>query len=1108
MTAYMRPIIEKTSTAARSLGAAVRPYLGTSKLRNALIRPSVAANPITASLSESVTAKPSLMTRVLSRTASAKNYLATGALAASMTVSADSYAGPISEILNSAQSAVSSMGLTGGLAAAGATAYIIGQYISDRNYKTENFRKHPGSPSPKRIMSRVILPTLGATAAAGALLHQTYNLSNWLELDYNKPMWYTLGALSAFYALKIAVPSLRHMYESVAGIQRVFTPDRLKNKLLTNALTNLAELGYVALFVKWLAPKYYECVYQNTFEIFHNIASGDLAGPDTILAAGAGASLGLLYSITRGRQTSVISNPLNLDQKIQRGILPSARTAMLCAGLAATAEMAGTSSFARFLVFSGFILWYSHGMLHATRSNIDARLAQDDSKDLLTDADLRKFVDTPKAKFFLMQKVAAAGNLPALIATYVSSIIGERSNWIVSNSTGEDSLPQWNNAARAIEMIRNNDQIIRDMILSSYHDLNTATTVSDALDSVSCFFDRLADYYSVPNTDNGGHPLCNGDYAALGAATGSANLRDGMYINPNDEPDMVAGKHIRLAATRFRMQAERLRNADASGIYASADLNELKQHLTALLDVKFRKHNLHIDSHAVMTWANYLPDSYNAKQDGVNSELEIMAGGSSRMEVAVDHGLTGRTEKWLIPTLMTKEIRDDQGDVVNMDSAPSMDNRFYWRRQPAHEIGSTHTDIAYIDDTAFYDWCMSNPGMAERYYPTADIKDVPALPDKLYLDLVYTNGCRQRFFGNGTSIIVTGALPADSPQIRVIPGISQPGAPVNLTYSSEVWGEKVDLRSGQSVAGCRRRFFYRNADFTDISDMEQTDFRVAAGMVIHELDKPHIKLHFQIPEKNSVPFDPSIIDNKNDVPVQIAQSLSWMLLRMTDKETGRRLFIPLNNNKENGPKGLFYQQGWKNFDEGVPPQVLDGRTLPAGDPGLPYNGWVLRLTRTNGQPAYVPLPYYVDDPQRPWKVELDLAREKDAQMPLAKFVVLRKAPDGSVTDKSRSGSIPMDLWQHVMQEPIKEDSINKRGKPAGADEVWVDNSDTVHFRMRPGTALPSWFDTSKMAVSGSDATMNIVDFLHLQAVIEDQTLYERFMPLGNYKYVWDPGTIV
>jgi hypothetical protein len=583
--------------------------------------------------------------------------------------------------------------------------------------------------------------------------------------------------------------------------------------------------------------------------------------------------------------------------------------------------------------------------------------------------------------------------------------------------------------------------------------------------------------------------------------------------------------------------------------------------LNRAVDQLYRKHNIPIMMIAPFQFENVLLRKSIAKIATTNLYQEGLRNIWTGIPVVQYDPKSRRFYSKMIPTKVARMLKTEHDEHIwretanepnyrearNVESRPGEDNRYKWVDRPVHTIGDNQSDILYIDNSVHF----AKYGQDLSKYPTQFDQTVPQLKADEFFDVVYRDGTRLRLFGDGTGQHLNTNKEAISPRlgrtepvedgtyrrygdglierisdgqvirnaVRWLAGTAEPADELLVceplsTYEGTKIGKhgQHDWRWVKLPELNPKYFFYDRGPFQSLSDAEQVDLIVTDFLANYEADmeNPYIFLQWRIKEKRKFPADRKMLDSPNDKVMMVSPTIAFFTLRVTEAGTGRKLHIPYNKQKELFPqlKDVYstdnprrvnenvYVPEWKMIDtkEGV--QLV----TPQTDINCPYDQALkvkIRYTSTvlkDGKTTIEDKQYYtyhwyplhLKSPEHyeGATAEINIHPEKRGPNPFVKYTIARRNDKNEIVTKDGT-VIDRPLWNTIVAfKPLSPKEYESASQDIRDSAPVVDDGEVV--------TLPAG-----VTYKGR-SKISYYKYISLREYLLDQTLYERFIPVGEY----------
>lgn len=645
----------------------------------------------------------------------------------------------------------------------------------NRLYFNPRYKARPGDPTPKRIISKLVLPLLGVSIMAGAAIYTLGSLLPVLgiALPFSSTLVYPaliLGTLG-MTGLLILRSWIKEIYNRAQTVRSATFTYSKKNRFFTSFLSYHAQAADLIYMT-------YRAVTVTSIAV--GVAGRMILGTLNPASLLWGAGFGLLYYIFYYRGKARNNNPSNnFTARPQRGLWPMAKLALLGAAGGFIMTLAGPSYLINLLFAIGVFVAEAHGFVHAWRWNTAARDVEETAPKIYSDQEIQEAAMNPDAAMVSILKAGFAGNLPEIIpALWVNIHTRQGANWEVHQINGQEpsagTRAAFEKMYTDLALLISRNDIYRAWIRDAYDRMNAAAAAGNtaqAYEEVAALYERIARAFTVPCPDNNGVPPWHGNLGASGFV-GFPNQPLFHGTNENIEHYQALGRRMYTLGGVFLQQiANELRNRSQEYQNPSPTFTtlpgvlkpshaEVVARLKLTLDGLNRKHNVPVQMDPFMLFTNYYPQYDITKMEKLNKYNGFVRDVWTAMSLVRFSPTGQRFYTELIPTKVVKMLKTEHDasvwqespdepnyrQVKNVESRPNEDNRFKWVDRPLATIGETHSDIFCIDDSDHFNAHKDDLNI----YPTAHNQEVPLLGPNEYRDVVFTDGTRLRMYGDGT----------------------------------------------------------------------------------------------------------------------------------------------------------------------------------------------------------------------------------------------------------------------------------------------------------------------------------------------------------------------
>jgi|GEM_PF-5353555 len=991
-------------------------------------------------------------------------------------------------------------------------------YLARTLYLNPRHGGRPGDPTGRKIITKLVLPALATVTTWGAALLSSTIAASLLGWSSSTFLLGMAAIAGTYTAGKIIISSTRLIMDRLRGVRRTVEKLSLKNRLLTNFLTLNAQFSY-ALYTSTRALTFASLVYgvvgRGALNLWHLNFSP--------LAPLIGAALGLLYGLYYRRPVAQRVNPNQAPQKMRWNKLIAAACVGGGAALGTAVGVVGYNPFLNLFFASALFVVEMHDVLHGWKTLGGARKVEEDVPRIYSDLEIWRAARARTGEFSSLIKPSFNNDVVPIISAKL--FVREGSNWNINQVNSQDWCDVSATAGpRQIlgvwRLFQTMDLTMRDFrhwVQLAAGDVTTAANSQQALLHTASLYERLANAYDTPNADNNFSPPYEGNFAHMNIE----GFGDHTFSDPAaDQHYQYVGKLIQTKANDFRQRAIQLREEAArlyhpDSVVGRAELHELISDLREEIDPLYRRFNAHYDMFLASFASNILPEIILTKIECLDAFDALTRDFITGISILRRNPDTGDIYMEIIPSNVVKDLRKDPEykTVWNYESREKEDNRFHWFPRRTHEIGESHSDIAFID--------MSNHYYLHKddlnYYPTANVHTVPVLVADEFYDVVFKNGSRLRCYGDGRRV-PTGNVPASARDIVWVAGTPAPTELLENTVD-HAYGSSFSFYLKEPFAP--RFYFFFQTPYQSMSDAEQLDAIVSdlLAYLVEDRQMPFAFYQFKIPEKLKLPYDPEMVDRPSDQLLQVAQGTSWFMLKVQEKGSDGRLharYVPYNLRKDSYDlyvnEAAHPDRGWDSIDETVPVRLVSrGQRVDPTAPPCPYDRALVFTYKDGGHAdpsfndgnIYKRYPYPMGDPENyGGEAWIDLGRGKVGVMPIIKFVFLKRYDQGENRGKIiyKDGTISDAAWNAFVKKPVSQEVYEKMTEADRAQLPWVDAFDRVH--------IPEGFEVPADLPLAADRTIDIFTYREFRMSLLRETLYERFLPLESFAKFCDPNTIV
>jgi hypothetical protein len=689
---------------------------------------------------------------------------------------------------------------------------VLLTWLLSRLYFNRQNKARPGDKTPERILTKIVLPLVGAGLMAGAAIYGASLIVPFiaapLAVSSSAVYLYLLGGAAGLALLqalwrtgkeiKKRIPSVFLPSNVVRGTvksyrlfgrfggPRINHPYSFLNRVFTTFLSfgaQLADTVYMSYRAVTLASVIGTLGIKMAFGFMNPAA---LVG-DILLGTGIGVGYYLFFH----RKTAGLINPNQHPSKPTRGFMSLLRLGAVGAVAGGMLSAIGPLYAVNMLFALAFFAAEAFHMLHAWRWNTAARAVEETPPKIYSDQDVANAALKPDTPFVTMLKTGFPGNVQEIIpALWTNILTRQGTNWEVVQTNGMDAfstnesigrpkagamynglnlLMQWNAVFR--EWLRATDARIDAEALAG----NTAA----AIDALADYYRDFADFCTTPNADNLGVPGYSGNLYAMGFGVnaigfGGFDNEPTFHGTPDDtEHNRALGRRIyTLGGVFYRKAAADLRRlaleyqpgspqhySDAPNV-RKASHQEVIAHLKQAVDQLYRKHNVPIEMFPSYMFTNRRLQISIAKIGTMNIYQGRVRDNLTGMSLVRFDPSNERFYLELIPTKVARVLKTEHDEDVWKENPDDPD---YRRARNADSRPGEDNRFAWADrplhtigethsDILYID--NSDHFMAHGHdlsvYPTAFNQEVPTLGPDEYFDVVFKDGFRLRVFGDGT----------------------------------------------------------------------------------------------------------------------------------------------------------------------------------------------------------------------------------------------------------------------------------------------------------------------------------------------------------------------
>ncbi|MEA3493274.1 MAG: hypothetical protein U9R38_02685 [Candidatus Margulisiibacteriota bacterium] len=686
-----------------------------------------------------------------------------------------------------------------------------------------------------------------------------------------------------------------------------------------------------------------------------------------------------------------------------------------------------------------------------------------------------------------------------------------------------------------------------------------------ALEALAAFYERFARNVMEPCADNNGTPMYQGNFGAMGFKGFADRPRFfGNEANigkdkPNIEHNRALGRRMEfLGGTENLERAEQLRRiADAyrvggENMPGSSMLKPSHEEVIIILkratDQLYRKHNIPIMMIPPFQFENVLLRKSIAKIATTNLYQEGLRNIGTGIPLVMHDPKNQRFYQKLIPTKVSRMLKTEHDEHIwresadeanyrearNVDSRPGEDNRYKWVDRPIHTIGDNQTDILYIDNSVHF----AQHKHDLRKYPTQFDQTIPQLEANEFFDVVYRNGSRLRLYGDGTGQYINNRNEFTSRRmgrkeymkngILWLAGTAEPADELLVCEPlSNYKGTKIGKNGQHDYRWVKlpelnpKYFFFDRGPFQSLSDAEQVDLIVTDFLANYEADMktPYIFMQWRVKEKRKLPADRKMLDSPNDKIMMVSPTIAFFTLKVTEAGTGRKIHVPYNMQKELFPrlKDVYATDNLRRVNENVfVPEwkMIDTKAgvrlvTPQTDTDCPYDralrvkikytsvvskkGKTTREKKEYYRYLWYPLHLNAPEHYEGTRAEINIHPEKVGPNPFVKYTIARRNNNGDII--TRDGTVvDRSLWDTIVAfKPLSPKEYEESSQEIKDSAPKVDDRGMV--------TLPAG-----VTYNGKNE-ISYFEYISLRDHLIEQTLYERFIPVGEYMTHYEPAEV-